>query len=222
MKKLLVTVFALFSISLFAQDEFVEYDNFPMSIGPYLDYTLGINGVDTPEGRKNGIAMAALPNVGFTFYLPLSEESRLGMLYDLGLSNYAFNIEDVRDGTTYLHNFSYLNLAVQYYFHGLTTGFRFGTPLFADIDDNEIKTDNLNINAEFIIGGSFPIYYDETGSFTLYFRFGYMLNGIFDNFKEDDPLRGTIPAVPNYPIDNSFNPRAASFSLGFNYNFFLK
>lgn len=219
MKKTILLLLLFLTFVIKSQSQ--KNDNFPISIGPYIDYTMSINGVDTPEGRKNGIAFPGLPNLGLSGYYPLSETARLGIRLDLGLNNYSYFIESDPGGDKYLHNYSYVTLAPQYYFHGFIGGFRFGLPVFADMEDNEIPTEDMNYMVEVILGGTFQIYGDETGSINAYFRLGYMLSGIYDDFKADEPLRGIIAEIPNEPIDNSFNPRAGSLSIGFSYNFYL-
>ena len=62
---------------------------------------------------------------------------------------------------------------------------------------------------------------DETGIINIYFYASYMLTKVYDNFKVNDPLKLIVPELEGYPITDVHNPRVASISIGFKYDFNL-
>lgn len=197
-------------------------ENFSKSVGIYAGMKAGINGVEPPEGRKSALSFNGLPDFGITSYLPVSSSAQLAAIVDLGYSSYSFITKnawgDLPD-MEFVHNFSYLTLSPKFYFHSFMFGFKFGVPLAADIEGADVDTDQIDMMAEVVLGGMFPLYYDETGRFDIYIEASYMLTGLYDNFAKDDPLRNKIPEASFDPITNDSNPRVASLTIGFNYMF---
>lgn len=190
-----------------------------MSAGINAGFRAAISGVETPIGRQNAVAFSAVPEAGLSFYLPVAEETLLGAKFNLFYSSYSFGIKDFSDNTVYQHNFSYLKFNPELFFAGFLFGFSYAVPLDGNMEGENIKSSHLVDLAEFSIGYEIPLFVDETGRLNLYLRGGYMLGGIFDNFIEQDPLKTIVPEDQTFPVNNSHNPRAAWFLVGFNYMF---
>jgi hypothetical protein len=216
MKKIIIILSIFLVVGSMADAE----ENYPYSVGPAVSMKAGINGVNTPQGRKNGLAFNSVPDFGVSSYIPVSKSSKLGAIVDIMYNNYSYNIENVHSGEDYAHEYSYLTFGASLYFKGLTMGFVFGTPLSASYGA-DIDTENISTMTEFKISGIIPLMNDETGRLNLFIRAGYMLSGIYDDFGKHDPLKETIPAEPPEKITNEFNPRGASIAIGFNYLFTL-
>jgi hypothetical protein len=193
------------------------------SMGPYLSLKAGVNGGNTMDGRKNGIAFTGIPDFGAQLYYPLSVENDLGLFCDLGLSNYAYFIEGVNVGKEYILTYRYITLSPRFYFNIFTLGFAFGVPIAADFGE-DIETDILETLAEIRLAAFIPLMSDESGSLNLNIEAGYMFTGFYKDFALDDPLLPTIPEVPPQVPSNKYNPRAVSLSIGISYlmNFYAE
>jgi hypothetical protein len=191
----------------------------PPSLGLHLGMKAGISVIETPEGRQNGISFNSLPEFGINSFYPISKSSNLGIILNIEYSTYSFIIKDFSKGTNYFHEASYITFNPNINFNGLTFGFGFGMPSSANVEGVNIDTKVINTMIDFRIGYNYPIFVDETGTINIYFIAFYMLTNVFDNFKSDDPLKLIIPEIKNYPITNVHNPRAASVSIGFKYDF---
>lgn len=206
--------------SLFSQVDYYEpAEQELFRVGPYLQLKAGVNGGNIPDGRKNAIAFNGIPDFGATCYVPLSLDSDLAATFDLGLSTYSFSFKDVHKGDVYQQKYSYINLAMNFHLYYTMMGFNFGLPVSADMEGREIKTDNLEIMAEFRLGAIIPLMQDEDGSLNIMVYAGYMMTGIYSDFEKDDPLKNLIPEIPPQEITQKFNPRAVSISIGLNYMF---
>ncbi len=199
----------------------ISQENYPISYGPQVSMKFGINGVETPLGRKNGVALANLPDVGATIYLPLSNSNPLGLTFDLRYSPYSFFIIEDATDLKYQHNFSYFLVNSGIFFKGITFGFSLGLPLSADVDGATISTDELPMMSEVQIGYTYPIWEDETGRFNIFIKGTYFLSQMFNDFPKNDPMKKLIPEFPEEPITNNSNPRAVTVYVGFNYLFNL-
>ncbi len=215
LKILTLILFFCLQINLFSADNDIFLET-----GPYLSLKAGVNGVDTPSGRRNGFTINSLPDFGMTVQSSLSAESDLKLSFSLGYSTYSYNIIRHIDDEAFKHSYSYLTFAPEFIFGYFSFGFNFGLPMAADFD-REIDTETLNMLAEFRIGGHYPLFEDETGALHIFLKAGYMLNGIYDNYRENDPLAEIIPEQSD-PITDDFNPRAASVQLGFIYLFNIR
>ncbi len=211
----------LIILNIFAINIAKSQDNYPISFGPQIAMKFGINGVETPLGRKNGVALANLPDVGATVYLPLSIEFPLGLSFDLRYAPYSFYIIEDATDYEYQHNFSYFLVNSSLLFKGISFGFSLGIPLSADAKGATINTDNLSMMTEVQIGYTYPVWHDETGRFNVFIKGSYFLSQMFNDFPKNDPMKLIIPEMPEEPITNNSNPRAASVFIGFNYLFNL-
>lgn len=216
MKKIIILI-AFFSIifNAAAQDE----DLYPLSIGPLLSGKFGINGVDTPLGRQNGLAVSPLPDFGITAYLPTSNYANLGALISIEYASYSFMLNDFDRNIKYQHNLQYVTFSAAFYFDKFWLGFGAGLPLGANYEGIEISSNILTIITDVRIGFMYPIYYDEDARLNLFIEGAYMLTGIYKDYPKNDPLAAVIPPFKSDPITDVFNPRAASIRIGFNYMF---
>lgn len=220
MKKIFILIFAFIIIvqNLFSQDE--EFYNYPLSLGPYLAFKAGINGGNIPMGRKNDYKINYLPDFGISSYIPLSETTSLGLVLNLGYSTYCYNIIRYKDDTTFSFRYSYLAFSSNVHFLGFILGLKFGVPISADFGP-KIEISKLNTLLEVNLAWMYNLYATERGDLNIYIEGGYMLNGIYNNFANDDPLKNLIPAEPPEEITNRFNPRVVSLAIGLKYLFSL-
>lgn len=213
MKKIIIFVL----IATFAYSpQLISEQKRDMSIGPYLSLKAGINGGNTMDGRKNGVAFAGIPDFGAQMYYPFSVENDLGMFFDLGLSNYAYFIEGVNVGREYTLTYRYISFSPRFYFNIFTFGFGIGYPIAADFGE-EINTDHLEVMAELRLAAFIPLMSDESGNLNLNIEAGYMFTGIYNDYANNDPLLEYIPAVPPEMPSSKYNPRAVSLSIGISY-----
>lgn len=216
MKKIIyLLIISFVVINLHAQED----ELYPLSFGPILSGKLGISGVDTPLGRKNGLAVSSLPDFGLIAYLPTNLNANLGALITAEYSSYSFLMNDVDREIDYQHNLHYVTFSASFYFDKFWLGFGAGLPMSADYEGIEIDSDMLAFMADVRIGFMYPIYYDEDARLNLFIEGAYMLTGIYDDFPSNDPMENVIPAKSQDPISPMFNPRAASVRIGFNYMF---
>ncbi len=209
---LLLAVTMIIPWRLQAQEELHYF-----SAGPYFALKAGVNGGMAPQGRRNLVAFNGVPDFGVSCFYPVSEESDLAFIFDLGYSYYAYDIKSVESGKVYNNRFGYISFATTLHYNGILAGFNFGLPANANFGE-KIGTDKLNFMAELRVGYMYPLMLNiDDGSLNLYMLAGYMLTGIYDNFGKDDPLREYIPPVAPQNITNKFNPRAVSLLLGISY-----
>ncbi|OGU11652.1 MAG: hypothetical protein A2X61_07215 [Ignavibacteria bacterium GWB2_35_12] len=213
MRKILIV---LFSICLLQSSK--AQLNYPLSAGPFLSAKAGYNTSYSPWERKNLFAFNGLPDFGFSFYIPASDEFKLGLLADLSLSTYAYQVKGMSSDTKFTLKYSYFTLCPGFHYSGIYAGLNLGLPVFADYGV-KLETSKLNILAEVRLGGIIPIIEDETGRVNILFHCGYMLTGIYKDFVKDDPLLHHFPPDSSQNFTNEFNPHTISFSLGLNYMF---
>ncbi len=214
MKKLLFTIIAL--LTLISSAKAVD-----MQLGPMAAIKAGVNGVDTPENRQNGMALGKLPDFGLTANIPLTESGKIGLHANLGYNTYSYVIKDYNTEVKFTHNLSYLAFNPNLYFNGYVMGFNIGLPMSGDVEGSSIATGDLNVLFEFRMGGHINLMSDESGSLNLFFYAGYMLNNVINDFEKNDPLKGIIPYSEEQTISDDLNMRAASICIGFNYLFNL-
>lgn len=219
MKKaaIIIGIFIFAFVELSSQ----EIGNYYFGFGPYLSMKAGINHINTPIGRKNGVNLNKIPDFGINTFIPISIASKLGITVDAGYSTYSYIIENESNGDKFAHNYSYLTLCPSMFFAGFQFGFSFGYPIVAEYEGIEIPADDLDLIAELRLGYTYPLFSDETGRLAVFISAGYMLNGMYVDFEEDDPLKDVVPSPPsiNQRITNGFNPEAASVAIGFLYHF---
>jgi hypothetical protein len=202
------------SLNIFSQEQTQKH----LSVGPYFAFKGGVNGSNVQEGRKNAISIYPVPDFGATAFLPLIEDYSLAVSCDVGYSAYSYSLKDGSLGTKYDFHYGYLSLSPNFYFLYFFLGFNFGYPLHADFGET-IDTKDLNIMAEFRVGVTYPLIYDESVSMNIFANAGYMLTGIYKNYQKGDPLKVLVPNIPPDFTTEAYNPRPVSFSIGLNYLF---
>ena len=192
--------------------------NYPLSAGPFLSAKTGYNTSYSPWERKNLLGFNGLPDFGFSFYIPASDEFKLGWMFDFALSTYSYRVKGINDEKKFSLKYSYFALCPGFHYSGIYAGINLGLPVFADYGV-KLESDKLNILAEVRVGGIIPVIEDETGRVNILFHCGYMLTGIYKDFVKDDPLLQHFPPDSLQNITSEFNPHAISLSLGLNYMF---
>lgn len=224
MKKILA-LFILFSTCLsIAAAETPVADISPWGFGPFVGFKGGINGVNTPSGRKNSFSFSSIPDFGLTLRYYINHSTKLGFNFDAAYSTYSYNISDSRidsiEGLEYKHTYSYFTLNPSFSFDVLYLGFALGIPVSANYGA-DISTSNLKIMTEVFAGVALPVIKDSTGCLSVNFKAGYMLSHIFKDYEQNDPLKEIIPVMPPQKLTDEFNPRAVSFTIGIKYLLYL-
>ncbi|MBX3044932.1 MAG: hypothetical protein KIT33_09725 [Candidatus Kapabacteria bacterium] len=207
MKRLLaiLVLFSAFSINSIAQSpEFArESNNYLMGIGPVIGFKMGVNAAEVPDGVKNGVAAAAMPDFGAQFYMPFDPENKMGLIIDAVYANYPYLLKT--GGAELTDRFQYFGLGANFFLSGFTVGFNFGFPLGGErstpAGELEIDAAQLNTMIEFRIGGNFTLNESNFGRLVLFINAGYQINGQYT----DEMNQGT------------YNPHPASLQLGLGY-----
>jgi len=219
MKKILL-ITTILAIFLFTNKSFSQ-ELHPMGIGPFFNYSIGINANDVPKGRQNGLALNNIPDFGLTYYLPFSKTSNVGLSVDLAYITYSYIQKNFYSGKEWNHHFHYFEFNPSFNFSNFLLGFNFDFPLSADIEGADIASSKLSTLVGIKIGGLFELYSSETGRINLFIEGNYTFTGVFKNFAKDDPMISHAPyEFPEIPND-SFNTKPASVGIGFNYIFNL-
>lgn len=217
MKKIYLLILLFAATQLFAQK---EPPNFEFGIGTSIGVKSSVSYIETPKGRKNGVAFAKLPAFHLNTFIPLSLESRLGIEFDVGYETCSYIIKDYDYDIDYTNNHSYFVINPNFYFSNVLFGFNIGIPVSADYDDVTIDEGTMNTSFEIVLGGLFNIYNDETGRFNIYVKAQYMLTGMYKEFPKDDPFKEKISDI-HETLNESHNPKPVSLMVGFNYMFNL-
>lgn len=214
---IILAIFVLAAEAVPAQqiNSFIEPS---VKIGPRIGIKGGVNAIGTPSGRRNGLLISNIPDIGLNAYIPLSSDSPLGAIIGMSYSTYSYKIIRHEDDYEYDHRYSYLLVSPNIAFDFLRAGFNFGIPMSAEYGE-DIDTDALNLMVEFEIGAEFELWGDETGSFNAFIGAGLMLTGIYNDYKNNDPLLDAIPPHDPETIVEIHNHRAASVKIGFSYLF---
>jgi hypothetical protein len=220
---LFLMLFGISTNNLLSQEE--QY--FPPEIGLTLGYKCAVNGFPNPQGRKNGMAFNNIPDAGLTAYIPLDFTYNLGLYIDIGYNTNTFlmkyNYEP--DTKEYLTRdrmrFSYISISPTFNHNGFKLGFAVGIPISADWEGVNINTNKLQNIIELKAGYTYPLYFDRVGRLNIFLNATYALNGIYNDFVKDDPLKNIVPATGNQIITNYYNPRPATIQLGLSFLFNL-
>lgn len=203
-------------------DNEIVSDDF--KIGFLLAYKIGFNGITPVDGRKNDIGFAQIPDFGLrTKYNIFKEDGKYSnsLLLDIVYSNYQFNINDASTNQKYPHNLTYLSFSPAISISGISLGFTYGIPISSNINSIDFDNNKINTLTELNIGYNYELINDNDGSFITFVKLSYQLNPVFDNYAVNDPLINLIPKSTVVKLTNEFNPRIASFQLGFSYLFNL-
>ncbi len=222
-KQIFLLLSVLFSFgSTIAQEneeEILDTTSNTIYVGPFVSMAIGSNIVVPVDGRQNGMAFTSVPSMGFLLKAPLMKTVNLKGVAILGFDNYAFGMKNFNSGENFIHNFSYTTLTAMLDFEGMLFGLTYGIPVSAR-NGNNIDINIVNSLAELKFGGNFVLIEDESSQFNMNFTFGYMLNDLYNNFPQNDPLKTKIPyGDPRQKVTDEFNLRVASFRISFNYLF---
>jgi hypothetical protein len=227
MKKLVTILIFISTLIIFAQEqddeEEIEVTTIQKNvknifIGPMVSQSMGLSVVSTPVGRQNGLGFGSTPNLSFIGVLPLMKDIDFNGITMLEYDNLPYQIKDFNTGQKYNHNIAYATLTAMLDFEGMLLGISYGMPISAS-NGNDIDINKIQTLSELKLGGRFNILEDEKSRFDMTLTVGYMLNGMFDNYPNNDPLKQNIPMESNQRVSNSFNPRVARINLGFSYLF---
>jgi hypothetical protein len=211
MKKVFLSLMmVLIASSLcFSQDELVEKsNNFPLSVGPFFVLKAGVN-TNHPQGIENAVAFNGIPDMGATFYVPLTVKNKLGFTFDLAYTTIAYGRKYYGGSDTWTNKFNYIALSPNLHLFGFLLGFNFGIPVGCSIENNEpnlpinlksLTSDDMSMLIEARIGAQIPVYENEFGRLSLVISGGYVLSGLIKDLDD-------------------FNPQPGSLGLGFCYFF---
>ncbi len=207
---ILLVILVVFSINIAhtqSSKRVFEKENYSIGIGPLLAYKMGVNAADPPQGIKNGLGLAAMPDFGLSFYLPLNPDDKMGLLVDAAYANYAYLQKFDNSNTEWTDRFNYISLTPQFYISGFVVGLNIGIPLGGERvyenRTNEIPTSSLATMFEFKLGGNFTLNESEMGRLNFFINAGYQINGQYT----DELNLGSI------------NYHPASLQLGLSYIF---
>ncbi len=205
MKKalLMLTMVTLGFVNLSAQFETV---NLPLALGVEIGYKAGINASEVPQGIKNGLNFANLPDFGLQTYVPFQGQSKMGLLANLGYYTFPYKLSYEGNSEDTKYNFSYIGFGADFYMSGFTIGLNYGFPSAATIGDFDLNTDLLANMFEFRIGGHITLIETPTGRFNLNIRAGYFISG---QYNDDRQILGK-------------NSNPASLMVGLSYLFNLQ
>jgi len=215
MRSIILIIASIFitNVFTFAQpdDYSRETANYGMGIGPVIGYKMGINAAEPPDGIKNGLGLAGMPDFGASFYLPLNPDDKMGLFLDLVYGNYAYLQKFSESSVDWTDQFNYFAIGANFYISGFTIGLNVGLPMangkrVYSNSDMDIESSTLNTMFELKIGGNFTLNESELGRLLLFINAGYQINGQYT----DEVQYG------------SFNPHPASLNLGFSYLFNLE
>ena len=204
-----VIILAVFTNTLFSYNWDEESEgNYTLGVGLQIGYKMGVNAADPPQGIKNDLGLAGIPDFGVTVYIPFDKRSKMGLVADAMYANYAFGLKMYDDpNNKWTNRLNYLTLGGHFYLSGFTLGLVIGLPTGGEAvyesRTDEIKSDQLATMYALKIGANIPVYYDDIGRLNLVAQLGYFLSGLYSD--------GFGPRANN--------PHPASLMLGISYMF---
>lgn len=180
MRNIIVTVISFVMFTNFLSSQDYENINHPLGIGLEIGYKAGINAAEVPEGTKNALGFANMPDFGLQFYMPFQGQNYMGLLANIGYYTFPYNLslEGISPETEY--NFSYIGLGADFYVSGFTVGLNYGFPSSSKMNDFELNTEGLNGAFEFRLGAHIPMMVSSSGRLNLNIRASYFITGQFD------------------------------------------
>jgi len=215
MKKiLLIIIFSLLWLNVCYSQKL-----YPLNVGLGTNLRTGLNIAQVPQGRKLDINIGQIPDFNATIYLPYSLDYNIGTMFDLSYSTIGHTIKDELTGTQFATNISYLSISPSLFIEGFIAGFEIGIPVSSTIDGN---FDEKNLNSVLYslkLGTLISVIENDGGRLTFNIIGNFMLNGIYTNYPESDPLAGLISSRADFELTEQNNPRIFSLSLGITYFF---
>jgi hypothetical protein len=220
MKKLIALIVFFAAFALQAQDDDDGYfDAYggpkanPMAIGGYLTYSGGVNAAETPDGIKNRFLIANMVDIGATFYYPLAEEQKVGILAELGYTNYSYGFETDPNGVKSDYFLNYISFNPHLWFKGFRVGLNFAFPmggtLIPDTDsdfDLEVQNDQMTSPlVDIALGAYIPVVENKSGSLNFILSVSYALTGVTDSDFLEERARNQNPATARIGLSYLFN-----------------
>jgi hypothetical protein len=175
-----------------------------MGVGPIIGYRMGINAAEPPNGIKNDIGLAGLPDFGAQLYIPFQPDNNMGLIFEALYANVPYSQKFDDGNSDWTDRFQYLNLGANFHISNFIVGLNMGFPMAAnryyENSDLEIKTDILNNMFELRLGGNFTLNESRTGRMILFVNLGYQINGQYSDES-----------------NSAYMPHPASLQLGLGY-----
>jgi len=199
---LALITFLMLGNQLFSQD--FESVNHPMSVGLEIGYKAGINAAEVPEGTKNGVSFASMPDFGVQFYMPFQGQNYMGLLANIGYYTFPYKFTFENTNAELKYNTSYIGLGADFYVSGFTVGVNYGFPSAATIGDADLNTETLAGAFEFRLGAHIPMMVTSSGRLNLNIRASYFVTGQFNESKLIGG-KNTNPAALMFGLSYLFN-----------------
>jgi hypothetical protein len=180
--------------------------NYPYSIGLSISGKAGMNAASVPQGVQNtphfleGVDVAALG------YIPFTDDSRIGLILEVGYSNTPFGLKLYETKEKSYINQKCISISPLFLLEGFTIGFDIGVAqLDTWVDDNKMfgvnnmPEDDFRMNLR--LGGMIPLNTTKVGTLNLCINATYAIVGSEYN-------------------NGTYNPVTMAF--GFNYIFNLE
>jgi|GEM_PF-2746144 len=214
MKLILVIILSLFWLN----DAFAQ-KLYPLSVGLGTDIRTGLNISQVPQGRKLDMNISTIPDFNGSVYLPYSLDYNIGTLIDMSYSTIGHTMKDEVSGGKYSSNISYLTLSPSIYLEGFVAGLVIGFPMSTSVDGDFDEGSLNSVMYSIKVGSMISIMENEGGRLTFNVFGNFMLNNIYDDYVENDPLRDISTIRSGFPISEQHNPRIFSLSMGITYFF---
>ena len=199
----------LILLLLFSSNLSKASDNYPFSVGVGLMAKSGINVASVPDGLQNAFSIYEGVDIAALLYLPMSDDTRTGVLLEAAYTNVPFGLKYYGD-PKYNGNAvqRWLNISVSVMLSGVIVGLDFGFDAFKDKYDvffdntQTVPLSKNDFNANLKVGGIVPVYESQLGCLNFYIMGTYNITGI------------------DYRGDYTYNP--VTLGLGLNYLFNLE
>lgn len=208
-----------------------EKELYPFSFGAGIYGKASTNAVVQPEARKTDFIFNNVPDFMLNAYLPYSSTNDIGLFTEMGFNNHQFFTEDANNGENYTSSINYFSIAPYLYMEDFLIGFSISVPIAADYglpsgtalpNDEVSELERLNNLFELRLGYIYTLYEDYNGRLNISILASYSMNGLFNNYEENDPYKELIIQPEDYRVTEVFNPRIASINIGISYFFYLE
>lgn len=215
MKKYILVII----ISLFWLNDVFAQKLYPLSVGLGSDIRSGLNISLVPQGRKLDMNISVIPDFSGSVYLPYSLDYNIGTLIDMSYSTIGHTMKDEVSGGKYESNISYLALSSSIYLEGFVAGLELGFPMSSSVDGDFNEGSLSSVIYSIRLGAMISILENEGGRLTFNALGNFMLNNVYEDYVDNDPLRDISTIRTGFPITEQHNPRVFSLSLGITYFF---
>jgi hypothetical protein len=204
-RNIIVTIIITFSILAFAPAKSFSLDNYPFGAGISVLTKMGINASEVRTDYQNALSYLGGVDVAAMVYVPMANDSRTGVFFEVGYTNTPWAIKRYYDKEVSEINQKYLTISPIIMMSGFCIGADLGFKVFDNWVDEKVLfgllpyDDDFNLNLR--IGGMMPLYTTEMGTLNFVVNASYSVTG------------STCGDVTYHP---------ATISLGFNYLFDLE